>query len=177
MKAGKIRLPVAEVLPQMMRFALAGLAVTALSAVVYLGLSTASRVPPLLANIAGHLCGVIVGFQLHSRWSFRQDARHDGLTRLVRFAAGSGASFLLNSFWVWSLVNGLGSPAWAPIPAMLFVTPLASFAINRWWVFAQLVAPRRENPSLTPVQMNQERPAVRAGARITVITCATNVDR
>ncbi|MDB5695914.1 MAG: hypothetical protein JWN21_1457 [Sphingomonas bacterium] len=92
--------------------------------------------PALLANVAGHLCGVVLGFQVHSRWSFRHHDRRDGLLRLLQFAAGSGASFLLNCFWVWTLVDGLGASPWVAAPAMLFVTPLASFAINRWWVFA-----------------------------------------
>ena len=137
MTTAVIRSAMAGLMPQLVRFAVAGLTVTAFSALIYLVLSSALAVPALLANVAAHSCGVMLGFQLHSRWSFRQDTRRDGPARLTRFAAASVASLSLNSLWVWALVHGLGAPPWAPVPAMLFVTPLASFAINRWWVFAK----------------------------------------
>lgn len=132
-----VRLSVVGANPQLIRFAVAGLGVTALSALVYLALSTSLLLPPLLANTVSHLTGVAAGFAIHSRWSFRDDARADGPARFLRFAAGSGASYALNSLWVWTLVTAAGAPVWAPVPAMLCLTPLASFAINRWWVFAR----------------------------------------
>ena len=132
-----LRLDVRQVSPQLIRFAIAGLGVTALSASVYAALAVVLGVPPLLANTVSHLTGLTAGFAVHSRWSFRDDSRDDGVTRFARFAAGSGVAYLLNSLWVWSLVTVAGAPAWAPVPAMLGVTPLASFAVNRWWVFAR----------------------------------------
>ena len=132
-----IRQPAFHMVPQLARFAVAGLAITALSALVYLMLSTLTGAPPLASNVVSHACGVLFGFQIHSRWSFREDARHDGYGRLARFAAGSGASFLLNTLWVWALVNGIGAPIWAPVPLMVLATPVASFAINRAWVFGR----------------------------------------
>jgi putative flippase GtrA len=126
----------ANATPQLVRFAVAGLGVTALSALLYLGLAAAG-LPPLVANLFSHGGGVLVGFHVHSRWTFRDEARSDGAARIVRFAAGSTAALLLNSLWVWALVTAGGAPSWAPLPAMLFVTPLASFALNRWWVFAR----------------------------------------
>jgi putative flippase GtrA len=53
----------------------------------------------------------------------------------VRFLIGSAFAFALNSLWVWLATIWLRLPAWAPVPAMIFATPIASFLINRYWVF------------------------------------------
>lgn len=120
---------------QLLRFAVAGLGVTALSVLVYLFATTALHVPPLAANAISHGTGIAAGYAVHSRWSFRADGREGGAV-LVRFAIVSALAFAMNSLWVWLATHALGLPAWTPVPAMLFVTPLASFALNRWWVFA-----------------------------------------
>jgi putative flippase GtrA len=125
-----------EAVVQLLRFALAGLGVTAFSVVVYLFYATSLHVEPLLANTVGHIAGVAAGYSLHSRWSFRESATQDA-TSLWRFAAASILAFALNSLWVWIGTNLLALPDWTPVPAMLFVTPLASFALNRWWVFSR----------------------------------------
>jgi putative flippase GtrA len=36
---------------------------------------------------------------------------------------------------VWLATGLLHLPPIAPVPAMIFVTPLASFLLNRYWVF------------------------------------------
>jgi putative flippase GtrA len=132
---------------QLVRFAVAGVGVTLLSALIYIGVAVALRVDPLLANALSHATGIVAGYAIHSRWSFRsQDIDRDdgdsdggdsdgGGATVLRFTIASGFSFALNSLWVWLATAGLHLPAWSPVPAMVFVTPLASFAINRYWVF------------------------------------------
>ncbi len=121
---------------QLLRFAAAGLGVTAFSVAVYLFYATILHADPLLANTVGHVAGVAAGYSLHSRWSFRESATQDA-NSLWRFAAASVLAFALNSLWVWIGTGLLALPSWAPVPAMLFVTPLTSFALNRWWVFSR----------------------------------------
>lgn len=122
-------------MPQLLRFAVAGVGVTLLSATIYMVSTGPVGVEPIVANMLGHACGVLAGFHIHSRWSFRDVGRRDDVARLGRFAAASTAALLLNSLWVWLLATRAG--AWAPVPAMLIVTPLASFVINRHWTFAR----------------------------------------
>jgi len=91
------------------------------------------------ANVAwtlGFVAAVVVGYIVHSRWSFRGHGRRDNLARTgSRFFIVSLVSFGLNSFWVWLLVERLGGATWWPIPPVLGITPLVVFSLNRRWVF------------------------------------------
>ena len=123
-----------EAVVQLLRFAVAGLGVTLFAAGIYLAVAVEFGVPALIANTISTLCGVTVGYVVHSRWSFRAGGNH--ATQVVKFLVTSGAAFALNSFWVWLAVHALKLPAWTPVTGMIFATPLASFAANRYWVFA-----------------------------------------
>jgi putative flippase GtrA len=124
-----------EAFVQLVRFAVAGLGVTLFSAGIYLLAATALHVPPLVANTISTGCGVCVGYLVHSRWSFRADGGREALT-VARFLLAAAGAFALNSLWVWLAVHLLHLPAWTPVMGMVFATPLASFAVNRYWVFA-----------------------------------------
>ena len=95
--------------------------------------------PPLFANAISTACGIVVGYLVHSRWSFRAGAG-DEAAMALKFLVAAGAAFALNSLWVWLAVHALHLPAWTPVTGMVFATPLASFAVNRWWVFAATAA-------------------------------------
>jgi putative flippase GtrA len=123
-----------EAFGQLVRFVVAGLGVTFLSAIIYAAVVHAGVVP-LAANVVSHGCGVAVGYAVHSRWSFNAD-RHGGERAMIlRFLFASGFAFLLNSLWVWLAVDLLRLPPLAPLPAMMILTPLCSFILNRSWVF------------------------------------------
>jgi putative flippase GtrA len=119
---------------QLIRFAIAGVGVTALSALVYLAAAMLAHLQPLRANLLSHLVGVAAGYAIHSRWSFRAGGGNEA-AMLGRFVAVSGVGLALNSLWVWLATVALRLPAWTPVPAMVVATPLASFALNRTWVF------------------------------------------
>lgn len=123
-----------EAIGQLLRFAVAGLGVTLFAAGVYLLVAMRLHVAPLAANTVSTLCGVGVGYVVHSRWSFRAEGDH--AAQVVKFLVTAGAAFALNSFWVWLAVHAFHLPAWTPVTGMVFATPLASFAANRYWVFA-----------------------------------------
>jgi putative flippase GtrA len=120
---------------QLLRFAIAGLGVTLLAAGVYLAAATAFHVPPLVANTISTACGVGDGYLVHSRWSFRASGEREAVMA-ARFLLAAAGAFALNSFWVWLAVHAFHLPSWTPVTGMIFATPLASFAVNRYWVFA-----------------------------------------
>jgi putative flippase GtrA len=121
---------------QLLRFGLVGGFVTALSAAVYYAFAAWAGVAPLLANVLGYLLGGVLGYGLHSRFSFRGHGSRDGtVMRSGRFAAVSLVTFGLNSLFVWALTGPLHGPAWWPVVPMVFVTPLVAFLLNRQWVF------------------------------------------
>ena len=123
-----------EAFGQLLRYAVAGLGVTALSTTVYSACAVLAHVPPLLANVCGYAVGLVAGYLVHSRWSFA-GAREDEAATIARFVGATLFGFGLNSFWVWLLTGFLHLPPLAPVPAMIGVTPLLSFLINRYWVF------------------------------------------
>jgi len=133
----KPALPVSgELVGQLVRYALTGGLASVVNIGVYWGLAGWGGLRPNLAWLAGFVAAVLVGYLVHSRWSFRGHGRRDNLARTGgRFVLVSLVSLALNSFWVWLLVERLALPLWSPYPLVLGVTPFVVFALNRQWVF------------------------------------------
>jgi len=125
-----------EVAGQLVRYGLTG----GLASIVNIGvywILAARGMDPNVAWTAGFVSAVLVGYVVHSRWSFRGHGRRDNIARTGgRFIAVSLVSFALNQLWVWLLVRHFALPLWAPYPLVLCVTPLIVFSLNRRWVFA-----------------------------------------
>ncbi len=121
---------------QMARYGIAGLALTLLNIAVYHGALDLLAVVPNMAWTLGFVAAFIVGYPLHSRYSFRGHGQRDSHLRIGgRFLIVSLGGFALNSFWVWSLVVWLKLPEWSSDIPVVVVTPLAAFYVNRKWVF------------------------------------------
>jgi len=124
-------------LAQLLRYAITGGGVTLLGAALYLALVAATPLHPQAAMFAAYVVCVAIGYVIHSRWSFRGHGTRDNPGRTtVRFLIASGISYGLNAFWTWLCIDALGLAEWTPVLPLLFVTPLAMFAINRNWVFS-----------------------------------------
>ena len=124
-----------EIFGQLVRYALTGGLASVVNIGVYWVLA-ARGMDPNLAWTIGFAAAVLVGYVVHSRWSFRGHGRRDNLARTGgRFVIVSLVSFALNQLWVWLLVRQMELPLWAPYPLVLGVTPLVIFALNRRWVF------------------------------------------
>jgi putative flippase GtrA len=125
-----------EVVGQLLRYGLTGGVASVVNIGVYWALA-AGGMDPNLAWTAGFLAAVLVGYVIHSRWSFKGHGRRDNLARTGgRFFAVSLVSFALNQLWVWLLVRHFELPLWSPYPLVLGLTPLIVFSLNRRWVFA-----------------------------------------
>jgi putative flippase GtrA len=125
-----------EVLAQLIRFGLVGGFVTALGAAAYWVPATFLGVHPLAANVFGYLVAAGIGYVLHSRVSFRgHGSRDKPVQRTGRFLIVSLISLGLNSLFVGLLTGPLHGPTWWPVVPMIFVTPLVTFTLNRYWVF------------------------------------------
>lgn len=121
---------------QLVRYAITGGFVTLLGAGLYVVLVATTPVHEQIAVFAAYVVCVAIGYVLHSRWSFRghgsRDKPHE---TTARFVIVSLVSYGLNAFFTWAMVRGLDLPRWSPVLPILFVTPLATFALNRHWVF------------------------------------------
>lgn len=122
-------------LGQVVRFGITGLGVTAVYAAIYWPLATYVMNPNLAVAIA-FVLATMVGRYAHGAISFRGHGTRDRRT-VHRFFVVQGFGFLLNQGFTWALVTGpfLHGPTWWPLVPAILVTPLATFALNRWWVF------------------------------------------
>ncbi|GAA3724115.1 hypothetical protein GCM10022268_35320 [Sphingomonas cynarae] len=122
---------------QLFRFAIAGGITTALYTIVYSPLAKYRVTSEQVANLAGYLIAMLAGYVIHSRWSFRGHGA-DMRQTTIRFFLVSLISYAINTGWVFLLTDDamLAGPWWWPLVPVLFVTPLAIFALNRLWVFA-----------------------------------------
>lgn len=121
---------------QLLRFAVSGGAITLFYSLVYWLAAVLLGIDPLIANCIAFLFSVVLGFQIHSRWSFRGHGRRDRPARsMLIFLAVNLIGFALNSFWVWLLAVRLGGSPSLPLLPIVFVTPWVSFFLNRFWTF------------------------------------------
>jgi putative flippase GtrA len=119
---------------QLVRFALVGFFLAGIYSAIYWYLATYVMAPVIAVAIA-FLVAVSIGFVLHSRWSFRGHGKREDRRMQMKFLAVQGSGFLLNEAFTWVLTGPMDGPTWWPLVPAIFVTPLATYALNRQWVF------------------------------------------
>jgi putative flippase GtrA len=122
---------------QMLRYALAGGAITVAVAAAYWAIAEYGGVDPMVSLAVVFLFFSGISYLVHGAYSFKDHgARDRHHVRGVRFVAINLLGFALNQFFVWYLVKHLGGPTWWPTLPMIFVTPLLTFALHRRFVYA-----------------------------------------
>ena len=123
-----------ETIGQLLRFGIVGFSLAGVYSAIYLYLAN-YVMPPMLAVIVGFLVAVSIGFVLHSRWSFRGHGKREDNRMKIKFFAVQTSGFLLNETFTWILTSLLHGPNWWPLVPAIFVTPPATYLLNRQWVF------------------------------------------
>lgn len=122
------------VLGQLVRFAIVGGLSTLVYAVVYWPLAT-YVIPPVLASFAGFLVAVVFGYVFHSRWSFKGHEAEGGVGTQSRFVAVQSVGMAMNAAFTWVCTGPLHQATWVPLLPVVLITPLVTFALNRFLVF------------------------------------------
>ena len=121
---------------QLVRYGIIGALITIGGQAIYYGLAETGTTSPLVAIAIAWIAGVVVGYFAHGWISFAgHGARDDHAATGGRFVAVNIVGYLLNSFWVWLLVERLGGPNWWPIVPNIALTPLMTFWLHRYWTF------------------------------------------
>jgi putative flippase GtrA len=120
---------------QLSRFAAVGLFLALIYSAIYWYLAT-YVMPPVAAVLIAFLVSVTIGFVLHSRWSFRGHGRREDRAMQVKFLLVQTSGLLLNEAFTWVLTGPMHGPTWWPLIPAIFVTPFATFLLNRQWVFS-----------------------------------------
>ena len=123
-----------ETFGQLVRFAIVGFALAGVYSAIYWYLAT-YVMTPVLAVVIAFVVSVSIGFVLHSRWSFRGHGAREDHRLKVKFLLVQLSGFFLNELFTWALTGPFRGPTWWPLVPAIFVTPLATFALNRRLVF------------------------------------------
>ena len=130
-----IKIPT-SLLGQLLAYAVGGGAVTVFHSACYWVMATILTVEPFLANSIAAILAGLVGFLLHSRWTFGGVERQlSDRAALTRYAVVSLICYGVNSFWVWLVIHRFGGTVNQSIIPMILATPWLGFLLNRFWAF------------------------------------------
>ncbi len=122
---------------QILRYGVSGAALVALYSAIYWVGAELVGIPALVANTIAFVVTLILGWILHSQWSFRGHGRRDRpLIAYCAFLLVNLAGYALNSFWVWLIVERLHESVAASLVPIALGTPWLSFWANRRWTFS-----------------------------------------
>ena len=125
------------VLLQLVRYGLAGLAITLAAAGSYWAITDLLHIDPMASYGIVFLIFSAISYITHGEYSFRGHGERDRHhIRMGRFLATNLLGFLVNQGFIWLLVKQLGGPTWWPTIPMVFLTPLLTFALHRRFVYA-----------------------------------------
>lgn len=125
-------------LGQLIRFGIVGVISTVIYSAVYLPLAdhVLPRGQAVLAVPPAFLVAVTCGFFLHSMWSFKgHGTRENSGRQHLKFLIVQGFGLVLNALFTWVITGPLHAANWVPLIPVMTITPLATFALNRQWVF------------------------------------------
>ncbi len=128
------RLNVSQETFQLVRFALVGFFLAGIYSAIYWYLATFVMLP-VLAVVIAFIVAVSIGFVLHSRRSFKGHGKREDRQMKIKFFAVQGSGFVLNEAFTWVLTGPMNGPTWWPLVPAIFITPLATYMLNRQWVF------------------------------------------
>jgi putative flippase GtrA len=131
--ASRLNFP-SETFGQLVRFAIVGFSLAIVYSAIYWYLAT-YVMTPVAAVVIAFLVSVSIGFVLHSRWSFRGHGQREDHALKVKFLLVQLSGFILNEIFTWVLTGPMHQATWLPLVPAIFVTPLATFALNRHLVF------------------------------------------
>ncbi|MEZ5783238.1 MAG: DUF6311 domain-containing protein [Rhizobiaceae bacterium] len=130
--AAKMRL----LAPEFIRFAFVGGAATLVHAAVYTAIVSWTALHPQIANALGFLSAVGISVLGHHHFTFREaSGKRDLADSSWRLGVAAIFGYLLNALFVYVVSDVLAAGPRLAILPMIFVTPVATFALNRSWVF------------------------------------------
>ncbi|CAN5513767.1 hypothetical protein BH10PSE14_BH10PSE14_23640 [soil metagenome] len=134
-----VHLRTSGLLGQLIRFGIAGAISSVIYSAVYLPLANHVFAPghAVFAVPFAFAVAVTAGFFLHSAWSFRGHGERDQSGRQhAKFVVVQLFGMVLNLAFTWIITGPLFHGAnWIPLIPAFTVIPVATFALNRQWVF------------------------------------------
>jgi putative flippase GtrA len=123
---------------QYIRFACVGAAATGVHVALFAILIELLQISALVSNLAAFGAALLLSFVGHCRWTFR--LRNGRWPALGKFAVTAVLGLGLNSAIAYGIGDRLGWHYAYAVVAMVTVTPVALFLLNRCWTFAERAA-------------------------------------
>lgn len=122
---------------QLVRYALAGFAITLAVAGSYWAITDLAHVGPMISFTIVFLVFSVISYVTHGEYSFKgHGTRDQHHIRMSRFLAVNVLGYLVNQGFIWLLVKQMDGPTWWSVVPMIFVTPLLTFTLHRRFVYA-----------------------------------------
>lgn len=116
---------------QVPRFALVGIGVTALHAILATALIVLAALGPVAANGCAFVFATLVSYLANTLWTFERRPQPRSFARFVFVALGG----LVLTLALAGAADVLGYPFYIGLAAVVAVVPIASFAMHRLWTY------------------------------------------
>lgn len=116
---------------QLPRFALVGIAVTALHALLATALILLWSLQPVAANAVAFVAATLVSYIANTLWTFERRAHPRSLARFV-FVSLAGLVLTLS---LAGAAEAMGLPFYIGLAAVVSVVPVASFTLHKFWTY------------------------------------------
>lgn len=130
-----------ELAATFVRFALVGVAATAVHAAVFALAIETTSLDPVVATALAFLVAFATGFVLNRRWTFRSGA--DPLHELPRYLVAQLVGLCLNAAIMAFAVHVQNWSPYVGLGLSIVLVPPLTFALARWWVFRPPREPQR----------------------------------
>lgn len=122
---------------QLVRYGLAGFAITLAVAGSYWAITDLIGIGPMISFTIVFLVFSVISYVTHGEYSFKDHGTRDQHhIRMGRFLAVNVLGYLVNQGFIWVLVKKLDGPTWWSVIPMVFLTPLLTFSLHRRFVYA-----------------------------------------
>ncbi len=134
-----MRRPNMKLVLQLLRYGVAGAGAVLIYSATYLLFANLvfAKGYAVFAVAPAFLLSLSASFLLHSRWTFQEHGTRDrGFGQPLRFTLVQAGGFALNSLFTYIVTVPLGGANWLALIPCVLITPVATFAAQRVWVFA-----------------------------------------
>ncbi len=122
-----------QLIKQFFFFGVIGGLATLVNAAIFIVLVDILHFEPLLGNFLAFLLAVMVSYFGHSWWTFKH--KQHSKEKVLKFLLVALIGLGINSTFIWFLMHLLHQSAYIAALPMILITPLATFFINKFWVF------------------------------------------
>jgi putative flippase GtrA len=122
---------------QLIRYGIAGLAITLAVAGSYWAITDLVGIGPMISFTIVFIVFSVISYVTHGEYSFKgHGTRDQHHVRMSRFLAVNLLGYVVNQGFIWLLVKQMDGPTWWSVIPMVFLTPLLTFTLHRRFVYA-----------------------------------------